>query len=247
MGMAMNERVSEAVRTVSIADLVCDEALQVRVKLDEATIKGYAAKYRTGVDMAPIKVAVVEGVPLLVDGWHRLAALKSNGSTTAQAVVIEGITRADAEWMAAQANVAHGLPLKAKEVRNVFRSYIRARKHLKGRGKTKSYRDIAEELGTGTSFNTVQRWMWKDFPDIAKRMGGAEDFKGKGGLREVDDEGRYLDLAQKGVEQAVAAARGITSEEARGRLIAALEAAVDAVKAAGPWVPPPPSADLDEF
>jgi hypothetical protein len=168
MGMAMNERVSEAVRTVAIADLVCDEAMQVRVKLDEATIKGYAAKYRAGVDMAPIKVAVVEGVPLLVDDWHRLAALKSNGSTTAQAIVIEGVTRADAEWMAAQANVTHGLPLKPKEVRNVFRAYIRARKHLKGRGKTKSYRDIAEELGTGTSFNTVNRWMKKDFPDIAR-------------------------------------------------------------------------------
>lgn len=245
--MAMDEAVNEAVRTVAIAELVRDDALQVRAKLDEATIRAYAGKYKAGVDMAPVKVAVVEGVPLVVDGWHRLAALESIGSPMAPAIVIEGITRADAEWMAAQANVAHGLPLKGKEVKNVFRAYIRARKHLKGRGKLKTYREIAEELGTGTSFNTVRRWMVQDYPDIAKRMGGQEDFKGKGGLKEVDSEAHYLGLATKALDQVVAAARGLTSEEARGVLITELEAAIGAVKAAGPWVPPPPSDGLDEF
>ena len=245
--MAMDEAVNGAVRTVAIAELVRDEDLQVRTKLDEATIRAYAGKYKAGVDMAPVKVAVVGGVPLVVDGWHRLAALESIGSPTAPAIVIEGMTRADAEWMAAKANVAHGLPLKAKEVQNVFRAYIRARKHIKGRGKLKTYREIAEELGTGNSFNTVRRWMIRDYPDIAKRMGGAEDFKGKGGLKEIDNEARYLGLATKAVDQAVAAARGLTSEEARGVLIAELEAAIGAVKAAGPWVPPPPSDGLDEF
>lgn len=245
--MAMDEAVNGTVRTVAIAELVRDEALQVRAKLDDATIRAYAGKYKAGVDMAPVKVAVVEGVPLVVDGWHRLAALESIGSPTAPAIVIEGITRADAEWMAAQANVSHGLPLKPKEVRNVFRAYIRARKHIKGRGKVKTYRLIAEELGTGTSFNTVHRWMVKDFPDIAKRMSGGEDFKGKGGLKEIDSEAHYLGLATKALDQAVAAARGLTSEEARGVLIAELEAAIGAVKAAGPWVPPPPSDGLDEF
>ena len=130
---------------VLIADLVRDRSFQVRAGLDRATVTRYANVLKAGITMPPIRVAVVDGAAVVVDGWHRLAAVELLGGTTIEAVVVEASER-DARWMAAQANLQHGRPLKSVEVREAFRFYIRARKHRAG-GRLRSYREIAQDLG----------------------------------------------------------------------------------------------------
>ena len=56
------------------------------------------------------------------------------------------MTMGEGRWAAATANMAHGLPLKPKELRNVFAAYITARQHYKANGRLKSYRDMAATI-----------------------------------------------------------------------------------------------------
>lgn len=64
--------------------------------------------------------------------------------------------------MAASANLTHGPPLKSSEVRAAFRVYIQTKQHRKGKGRLKSFREMAQELGR--SHNTIRNWMTEDFP-----------------------------------------------------------------------------------
>lgn len=112
---------------------------------------------------------MVNGVPCLVDGYHRAAAMESLGYLEAEAVITEA-TRGEAQWMAANANLTHGLPLKSREVREVFRVYIRTGRYKKGSGIWASYREIGRELGR--PHTTIRFWMEKDFKKLFHAYGG---------------------------------------------------------------------------
>jgi|GEM_PF-2892432 len=157
------------IRQVVIAHLCRSSDFQVRRKLCLQTVNRYAAAIKAGQELPSLQVALVDGVPCLVDGYHRAAALESLGVGTAEATVSK-TSREDAQWMAAQANLTHGLPLKRSEIRAVFRVYIRAGKHRKGRGRLKSYREIGLELGR--PHTTIRNWMEKDFRKIFNEYGG---------------------------------------------------------------------------
>lgn len=154
--------------TVVIAQLCRSSEFQVRSKLCQATVNRYAAAIKAGQQLPPLSVALVDGVPCLVDGYHRAAALELLGNYSAEAVVITA-TKLDAQWMAAKANMQHGLQLKSKELRQAFRVYIRTGQHRKGRGKRKSLREIGQEMGR--SHVTIRNWMAQDFPKLAKEYG----------------------------------------------------------------------------
>lgn len=154
--------------TVVIAQLCRSSEFQVRSKLCQATVNRYAAAIKAGQQLPPLSVALVDGVPCLVDGYHRAAALELLGNTSAEAVVISA-TKLDAQWMAAKANMQHGLPLKSKELRQAFRVYIRTGQHRKGRGKLKSYREIGQEIGR--SHVTIRNWMAQDFKKLFREYG----------------------------------------------------------------------------
>src|SRR5690606_14857996 len=139
------------VQVFEIAALRRDPELQVRRRVDPATVQKYATVLTSGNEMPPISVGVVDGVPLVLDGWHRLAAREQIGLHDVEATV-QRCSRREAFWLAAQANLRHGLPLKPSEQRAVFRAFIRARKHRKPNGGLMSYREITRELGGGRSF-----------------------------------------------------------------------------------------------
>lgn len=113
---------------------------------------------------------MVDGVPCLVDGYHRAEALEYLGYLEAEAVITE-TTRDDAQWMAANANLTHGLPLKPRELREVFKVYMRTGRYKKGRGQWKSYREIAQDLGR--PHTTIRLWMEKDFKKLFNQYGDA--------------------------------------------------------------------------
>jgi hypothetical protein len=153
---------------VVIAQLCRSSEFQVRSKLCQSTVNRYAAAIKAGQQLPPLSVALVDGVPCLVDGYHRAAALELLGSVSAEAVVTT-TTKLDAQWMAAKANMQHGLPLKSKELRQAFRVYIRTGQHRKGRGKLKSYREIGQEIGR--SHVTIRNWMAQDFKKLFREYG----------------------------------------------------------------------------
>lgn len=221
-------------KQVVISQLVRDKAYQVRNRLDKATIKRYAEVYRSGKPMDPIKVSLVKGMLILVDGWHRVAALELIGRETVEAIITEN-TEAEALWIAAQANLEHGLALKTAELRSVFKAYIRARQHLKGKNSYKSYREIG--LDIGRRHTTIRNWMIKDFPKIARKMGGTDEFKGKG-EPEWCSGSDYREPAIRGLDEVYQTFQAMADPEARGSVISHAEQVIQAMKASSNWTLP---------
>jgi hypothetical protein len=157
------------------------DALQVRHKLDPAAVKRYGDMTRHGSTPPPIKVARTPGGALfLVDGWHRLeaGALETRPSFEVHGVEVWAevaeLSEAQARWEAARANLGHGVALKTREMRNVFRAFIKAGQHKQGpRGALMSYRDMSKHIA-GVSHTTLRNWTVVDFPRLFQAMGGAE-------------------------------------------------------------------------
>jgi hypothetical protein len=216
-----------------------DPNYQVRRGLDRGNVERLRRAYSSGRAVAPITVALIDGqpAPVLLDGWHRVEAMLSLGTCEAEAIVVK-TTAQDARWLAASANMNHGLQLRPRELRKVFAAFIRARRHRKRAGELKSYREIAPEIGV--SHETVRKWMLKDFPKIAAQMAGDERFVGKGGLVEVDPpEVHPDDPARAIIEDAFAnireAFKSIASADKRGELIELAEITVREMKNVAEW------------
>lgn len=146
--------------------------LQVRPSLDQRALKRYRQMTDAGQVPPPIKVArVPDGTLYLVDGWHRMAAgaLRFNASGTKVRALVAPLSEHATRWQAAAANMAHGVPLKARAYHNVFKSFIRAGQHRKNSEETMSYREIGERLGFGHT--TVRNWMKQYFPKLYLAMG----------------------------------------------------------------------------
>jgi len=204
-------------RMVKIEALVRDTRYQIRFKLDQGQVATLAAVYKNENPVPPVKVAQVGEALVLVDGYHRVQAQERVGRLEVEAVIVQATER-DACWLAVQANLTHGVRLKPKEVRKAFRVYIKTRQHYDGKGKLKSYRTIAQDLGGVRGFTTIRVWMWADFRKIALKMGGDEGWKGEGGLQEVTTR-TFAAISKDGLAQARAAFQGITDPEQRGEVI----------------------------
>jgi len=120
---------------------------------------------RAGADFPPVKLARIDGSLYLVDGWHRCDAAMENDQYHIWAEVSD-MTFNEAHWQAAKANTQHGLPLKAKEYREVFRAFIESDQHQQGK-KLMPYREIAIHIGK--PFSTIRNWMEADYPRLFKR------------------------------------------------------------------------------
>jgi uncharacterized ParB-like nuclease family protein len=224
----------DEIAPIKLSQLVKEVSFQVRNKVNTATVKRYADLMKAGVNLSPIRVARVDGMLMLVDGWHRVAAHEQLGKETALAEIVE-CNRQQAQWMAAKANLTHGLQLKNAEYRNVFRAYISTRQHLKGRGGHKSYREIGVEIGK--PYTTIRNWMLKDFPEIAARMAG-DDLVGEGGLQPV--EGPSIDPARDHLTRLIGVFQSSADPVFRGEIIGAVRETLADMEASGGWHEPPP-------
>jgi hypothetical protein len=229
------------VRTLRISDILRDSRLQVREGLDEGTIRRYADGMKAGVEFPPIKVARINGAYVLVDGWHRLEATASVGQCNIEAETVPVADFEQAGWLAAAANLAHGLPLKRREGRAVFRAYVKARQYYKGRtGKRiKSAREIAADLQGLASHKTILEWMKQDANAVYRLMTKEESSMTKRGKPRDPDE-HFIGLVMGAIEDAANGFKGIISPDRRGELIAQMRATLAQMEAAGQWVEPPP-------
>lgn len=219
---------------VNLDDLITDRLYHFRTKLDKATVTRYADLMRNGGELPPIIVMVVEGAPTLVDGWHRVAAAKEIGETEVVAEITEG-AEDDLTWTAAQANLAHGLPLKRIELRNVLRAYVATGQHLSRGRKPKSAREIGREVG-GVGHKTVLSWLKADHPQVHKAitLGGLE------GRPERSNEppalaDRRMTEALAGLAKVAAAMRGVKAPRKRQEVAARLRRMAEQIDQNEPW------------
>jgi hypothetical protein len=225
--------------TIKIADIAVRDDWQVRAKIDLTTVSRYRAIYKNGGSLPPIEVAMVEGAFRLVDGWHRLEALQRLGHDSAEANITQ-MSMSEARWAAASANLAHGLPLRPKEVRNVFSAYITARRHYRPNGRLKSYREIADELNGAVSYRTLNRWMEKDHPKIAKEMsmqhGGEDKALYHDGGPPKPDTVTPLQVATGSLSNALAEARALSPEDRR-ELLSTARRLLERLEKLPQWTP----------
>jgi hypothetical protein len=91
---------------IGLDELVLDDRLQMRPKLDMHAVKDYAALVD---DLDPVEVVRVELTPYLAHGFHRYHAHKLEGLTRIRAFVHVG-TFEDALEVACRANAKHQVP-----------------------------------------------------------------------------------------------------------------------------------------
>lgn len=156
---------SRCSQRVPIHDILKDDSLQVRARVEPRVVRQYSEAMQAGAKFPPVVLAHIDGSLYLVDGWHRVAATLANNQSVIWADVSE-MTFNEARWYAAKANTEHGLPLKAKELREVFRAFIETDQHMLGQ-RLMPYREIGKRIGKG--FSTIRNWMKADYPRLFEK------------------------------------------------------------------------------
>jgi hypothetical protein len=195
---------------------------QVRGKTIPAIVNRYASAMKSGARFPPITVADINGSLVLIDGFHRRAALEACGEWEADAELIASHSLEDALWKAFDANLRHGQPLKSTVYRAAFRAYIRAGKNVKADGGLQSYREIATSI-PGKSHSAYRRWMQNDFPSTFAAMSGSSD-EAEGGLRDAltayaDPQSELACKAIEMLEDARALMDGVTDPFLRWKFV----------------------------
>ena len=226
---------------IPLHQLVADREFQVRDDLDPRTVKRYADAMRDGTEFPPIEVAVIDGLPYIVDGFHRFEATSQNGWREILANVRQ-MTRAEASQIAATANLTHGLKLKDREVarakRKMLAAYLAQGKHLRrtaGGTFAKSYREIARDFSGLISKSSVQRMIRDHHPGVYRRYFGQEEPQVHPSEDAVEDrkEMDALQEAQSRLQQVEAYANAIRSPALRGDFIRSFEEALERYKQGG--------------
>lgn len=209
--------VSDSSRVVDATTIVRDASLQARVRMLPPVAKKYAHEMQAGVKFPPVSLADVGGVLYLLDGWHRMeAAATINGHAAVEATV-RTMSKAEAGWEAAVANLKHGQGYTSRDKRNVLSAYIKARKHKTGNDIVKSYRDIGAELGI--KLGTLYRWMEADHPHTFKAMGKDGTPRENSGPPEIDPDPEAVRRAQQALRDLRHYSDSLLSPAARFDLI----------------------------
>ncbi len=175
------------------------------------------------------------------DGWHRLEAVRTNGESSVDAIVTD-MTDAEAQWAAAQANLTHGLPLKPREVRVVFRAYVRSKQHRKGKS-YKTYREISGELSHRAGHTTIRNWMKADFPKVYRAMGDRDPRADSSDKNRDVPHITPLARAMNSLDQAAAEAPALSPED-RQALLDHLREIAKRIEAGKAWESEPENTDF---
>lgn len=163
---------------IPLSSIIQHGPWQVRVKLDDHAVRRYVEMTRSGKEPPPIKVGLVDGAYYLLDGWHRMKAgalvcERDLDDVERVRVLLARLTKHEAQWESARANLQHGVQYRPKDLHGVFKAFVRAKKHVKRNGDLMSYREIAPHIGK--PHTTIRTWMFRYFPATAAKMGGANE------------------------------------------------------------------------
>jgi hypothetical protein len=111
---------------VKIADILLDEKIYPRSRTNWMTAFRYSQAMKAGNKFPPIKLGKFKGKLYLVDGWHRLIAVRDNlHQEFIEAVVDDFRTKREMYLAAIEANVTHGQKLSTFEVRIIGHELMR--------------------------------------------------------------------------------------------------------------------------
>lgn len=100
---------------LKISEIVFDETLYPREGYDWKIGVKYSDAMKAKAVFPPIKVALVDGKYVLIDGKHRIEAKKLLKERHIDAIVMKGLNRKQMLIEAIESNVSHGKPLSLKE------------------------------------------------------------------------------------------------------------------------------------
>ena len=222
----------EGIVRVALADIVQEPLWQVRERINVSRVKEYRTAYRAGATLPPIELADINGGLFLVDGAHRLAALREAGYTEAEAVISK-MTRTEAECRAAMANLFHGEALSKKERRTAFRKFIATKHHRKHGGKIMSYREMSAAFGGTVSHVTIRNWIEQDYPAIYTALSNGHSGTWEPPAADEQDstaeDEKAFQKVQEALQQAAAHARTIACPELHRRSGEAARASAKAI------------------
>jgi len=104
----MQDAMADKTQQVKVKDITLDRDMQPRVTITQEAVEEYRDRMEDGEEFPPIAVVKDGSTLYCVDGWHRVMAAKALKAKTIAAVITPG-TRMDAIWIAAQANLRHGV------------------------------------------------------------------------------------------------------------------------------------------
>ncbi|MGJ3522891.1 ParB N-terminal domain-containing protein [Nitratidesulfovibrio sp. D1] len=180
-----------------IANIIRDERLQFRDKVIKTRVEQYAGALKAGKILPAIRVADINGVYYLVDGWHRIRAHELWGFDDIEAEVVSCASFREAIIEAAIVNHDHGKSSRTVEARRAFRAFIDNQGHVvSGFGKKKflTYREIGEKFSR--PHTTITSWMKSDYPKIAEEISRAAAIRHgrpypKPSDTDIDDDSNY--------------------------------------------------------
>jgi hypothetical protein len=219
--------------SVNISDIAQLNELQFREKLDLGKIQTYAHVYSSEEhSMPPIHLALIDGALVLVDGWHRLAALKKLGRTEAEAI-IEEMTIEQAIGKAALCNLKHGVPLSRREIKTAFIGYMKANLFIDDKGKAKSSRILESEFYGVVKYKTMLEWLKHELPEIYHNH-YAKEYKPVKGFSPKERTSLVPELTDY-IYRVKSTFRLVKDEDERGALIEYMEKALKEMKEGGGW------------
>jgi len=219
------------------------EKFQIRLALSEEAVRRYLKMYELGTQppLPPIDVGDVNGVLVLVDGFHRVRALELLGRHTVSATIRPIVSLEEAQYQGAAVNDRKGVPLNFKERQRLFKAWIRAGHHyLPGRPhdrrwlNMKSYREIAAEFAV--AHTTAARMVEKASPALAQEMnkrGMSQQERENIGAKKGPKLSAKLspeELVLRGLQDARAAYPGVSDPITRGSLIQKSEEVTSAMR-----------------
>ena len=109
---------------ITVTDLTFDQRVFVRDKIDQNCVKRYVDAMNNAVNLPPITVYVIDGLNIVVDGCHRVEAVKVSNMDTIECEIFYGKTWLEAVTAAAGANTGHGLPMSTKDKQKAVRRIL---------------------------------------------------------------------------------------------------------------------------
>ena len=183
--MARRKRLSGGVPEIPIRDIIIrPEVFQVRLdELRKDVVRDYMSAYQRGDSMPPVRVADLKGVYYLIDGFHRMEALRWLHREEVAAEIIPVKNEKEARWLAVKFNSIHGLRLTGKDRAKAFDIFIKAKGHLVDgkKGCFKSLRDMEKDFKL-CSHVTIGNYLKKHYPSIyySLNVHTPEDEEGNG-------------------------------------------------------------------
>lgn len=230
-----------------LARIVLDPSWQPRQALDQKAVRRYATAYQRGATFPPLAVAEVGAGFVLLDGWHRHAALTSLGREYAAADIFH-VKASEAPWVSAKLNLRRGDSVKPKkaDLRRSFRFYVDAGHHMRNKRQYKNYRQMEADFDGAVSHTSLHRWMRDDYPEIFAAMGRTErlqPFTPTAGKTEATPRSDQDDLAARAADYVNMASTifGVLHDKRSRRTIAeAVYELAELVKTEGLYAPAEP-------